>query len=536
MRFYSILLMLCLLSFSAHAQEKAKPDAKDSVTVAAEETAEKKPPVDWIAVESTGTLASATEGAFEKTLWKGQKRSEIESVLQKLPSRFGLHSVLNLQRRLLLSATDAKLIENDIGPLRGNDLLIQRINKLMDMGLYDDAWDLYTQKAEEPYDVSIAQMGMLLLLMRNDMATACLEEKVFSTRYPKDKFFDVLDLACSETLGTDGGKKPQFPQNPTLQAVYNNTSFSVSAATPDALAKMGDLERALVLANGKIRYDGLTAAVLKNTPSTLVALYVMDRNLPDTAKNLIKAEMQRRGLSWHTAALARDPLFKRAKDLSKDPEDQWPILEEALVAHSYPGELVPYADMLAGGKPAQLSTENLKKVLGALLAAQKQLPDYWLKTAQRAAPENPVIYIYLQSFKSLTPSPDATVNPQDFLAALQKLKPADMEQILAIIETLDKDAAFLNNPLTIYEKQASLTLEGNYVMPSQGLNMLLETAPGKKQIGITVMGVTNALAADPDRLYPGTVRQALESMLNVGLLEDAKLIGAETVASVLNKY
>jgi hypothetical protein len=73
-------------------------------------------------------------------------------------------------------------------------------------------------------------------------------------------------------------------------------------------------------------------------------------------------------------------------------------------------------------------------------------------------------------------------------------------------------------------------------MPSLGLNMLLEVAPEQKQLGITVLAVLNSLAAKPDNMYSGTVRKALYSMLNVGLIEDAKLIGAETVASVLNKY
>ena len=161
-----------------------------------------KPKVDWISVESTGVLSSAKQGALEKSLWRGQKRSEIEESLQKLPSRFDLRAALSLQRRLLLTRADTSLMIDDIGPLRGKDMLIQRINKLMDMGLYDDAWLLYTQRAENPYDVSIAQLGMLLLAMKNDLATACLEEKVFSAKYPQDRFFEVLDKACGPTLGT----------------------------------------------------------------------------------------------------------------------------------------------------------------------------------------------------------------------------------------------------------------------------------------------------------------------------------------------
>ncbi len=495
---------------------------------------DQKPAVDWGNVESTGTMSSEKDGALEKGLWNGQNRSDIEFLLRHLPDVQPLRTALMLQKRLLLSKTDATLINNDIGPLRGNDLLIQRINKLMDMGLYDDAWKLYAQRAEDPYDVSIAQLGMTLLIVRNDLATACLEEKVLSAKYPDDKVFDVVDRACAQTLGSQSA--PKFPEDPILQSVYNDPAYSVAAGNPQALEKMNALQRALVQANGKISYAGMTADVAKKTPSSLLSLYLLDKTLPDTARAVIKGEADTRGISYHLAVAAQDDLLKRAKDLKKDPEDQWPVLESALAVKKVPGDLIPFADMIAGAEPKELSTETLTKVLGAMLAAQKPLSDYWLDAAQKKAAEKPIIYIYLQAFQSLTPTPKATVKLEDFQNALESLKSADSEQILAIITTLDNKADFLNNPLRIYEKHSALTSAGNYVMPSLGLNVLLDTAADKKQIGITVLAVLNSLAAQPENMYSGTVRKALYSMLNVGLIEDAKQIGGETIASVLYKY
>ncbi len=523
------LLFLCFLTVPAYAQDEEKQQAKPAAE------AGKLEPVDWVKVESTGILGDVKSGALEKTLWKGQKRSDIEFLIQKLPTNIGLRSITSLQRRLLLSRTDSSLINNDIGPLRGNDLLIQRINKLMDMGLYEAAWELYTQKAEDPYDVSIAQLGMLLLVMKDDLATACLEEKVFSQRYPQDKFFKTMDAACSETLGT--GKPGEFKDSAVLQSVYHNPSFSVPANSTQTLLKMTDLERALVLANGKIKYDGLTRETLASTPPLLLSLFLMDKNLPENAKAMIKAETDARGLSWYIPAVAQDPDWKKAKDMKKDLVAQWPLVESALNSGKNPADLSTYyGDMLAQAEPKDLSTKTLRNALGVFLAGGRSLPDFWLDAAQKRASENPIFYIYLQAFRSLTSTANAKVEADNLQKALERLKTADLDQILAIIETLDKDASVLNNPLRIYEKHSVLTLEGNYVMPSLGLNVLLETAPEQKQLGITVLAVLNSLAAKPDNMYSGTVRKALYSMLNVGLIEDAKLIGAETVASVLNKY
>lgn len=535
--FRHLLTVSCLIALStapvaapAFAQEE-KPAAEKA------QDAPKLPPVNWAEVESTGTMSSVKGGALEKTLWQGQKRSDIEKLIQTLPAQGGLHSVVNLQRRLLLSKTNAGTIVNDIGPMRGNDLLIQRINKLIQMGLYDDAWELYTQKAEEPYDVSISEIGMLLMVMRGDMATACLEEKVFSSRHPDNKFFKTLDAACARTMGiSNGGGAGAFDGSAVLSGVYGSAPYSVAASTPDVLARMSPLERALVLANGKIRYDGLSREVVARTPSSLIALYLMDKNLPEAGQAMIREELHERGTGWHIVTLARQASYKKAKDLGKDIENQWPVLESALTWHTSPGDRAMYVPLLEAAKPAKLSTETLTRVLGAFLAAQKELPAFWLDAAQKRAPEKPIIYIYLQAFRALTPTAETKTDSAVLLRALKSLKPADAEQILAIFETLDKDAAAGNTLLAIYEKHSVLTLEGNYVMPSLGLNMLLETAPEKKQIGITVLAVLNALAAKPDNMYSGTVRKALYSLLNVGLIEDAKQIGAETVASVLNKY
>jgi len=494
----------------------------------------KLPPVDWVQVESAGSISSAKQGAMDKTIWKDQNRSDIEFLLSKLPTRIELRSVLDLQRRLLLSSSNSSLITNDIGPLRGNDLFIKRIKKLMDMGLYDDAWTLYIQKAENPYDVSIAQLGMLLLIIKNDLATACLEEKVLSPQYPNDKFFALLDKACTQTLGASDA--PQFPNNATLQSVYNDPSFKVFAKSYETLNTMNHLERALVLANNKINYDGLTPDILTKTPSALVALYVMDKSMPDSARKMVENEMQLRGLAWHTKSLAKNDLLKRAMDLSKDPQSQWPVLESALTNIKNPADLVPFADMIAKSTPPNISTETTIKVLGALLANNNSLPKFWVDAAQKAASQKPIVYIYLIAFNALTPTKGIEMDTEKAKTAFGKINPADMDQIIAIIGTIDKQSEIHNNPIEVYEKHLSLTLNNNYVMTVYGLNLMLDMAVQKKQIGITILASLNALAAKPDTLYSVNVAKTLSSMLSVGLIEDTRLVGGEIIASVLNKY
>jgi hypothetical protein len=73
-------------------------------------------------------------------------------------------------------------------------------------------------------------------------------------------------------------------------------------------------------------------------------------------------------------------------------------------------------------------------------------------------------------------------------------------------------------------------------MPTEELNTLLDTGLEKKQIGITLLALLNGLAAETDNMYSEMVTKAMHSMLSIGLIEDAKLVGTESITDVLNKY
>lgn len=533
MPFLALLFALFLLpSGYSHAEENNQPATKKDAQTTADE--ESKPKVNWVQVESTGSLASGKQGALEKTIWAKQKRSDIEFLTARLPESPALRSVMSLQRRLLLSQTDFGLVENDIGPLRGKDFLIQRIQKLMSMGLYDDAWELYTLKAEDPYDASIAQQGMVLMVLRSDLATACLEEKVLAARYPRDNFFVTLDKACAKTLGN--AATPTFPDNAILQSVYNDAGYNVAASSFDNLVKMGDIERALVMANGKISYTGLTPEILAKTPSSLISLYLLDKTLPESARPMVQAEAVARGIAPYMTSVLRDGPIRKVREM-KDPEGRWVMIESLLKDPSRrSADLAPLVGYISEASPKNLSTDVVIKVLNVLLANATPLSTFWNDTAQKLAQQKPIISIYLQAFQSLTPTKTPSLNRETVLKALSGLKAQDADQIIAIIDSLDKDASYGREFLKAYDKHLGLTLENSYVMPTVGLNILLETAPEQKQSGITVLAVLNSLAAKPDNMYSGSVRKALYSMLNVGLIEDAKMIGSEIIASVLNKY
>lgn len=247
-------------------------------------------------------------------------------------------------------------------------------------------------------------------------------------------------------------------------------------------------------------------------------------------------EAHKRGIAPYLPSVIKDPEIKKIHEM-KSPEERWLLIESALKNPSRKSaDLNPIVNYIVAAEPANLSTDLVIRVLNVLLANGEALSPFWLQAAEKAAPQKPLIYIYLQAFKSLTPTKISSLDGDAVQKALLALKQPDLNQIIAIIESLDKNAGYDRNTSRVYDKHLGLTLEDDYVMPSVGLNILLETASDQKQSGITVLAVLNSLAAKPDNMYSGSVRKALYSMLNVGLIEDAKMIGSEIVASVLNKY
>lgn len=117
------------------------------------------PEIDFVSIESAGTMSNVREGALGKGLWKDQKRSDILALLENLPARHKMLSLQRLKKNLLLSVTSADLIENDIPPKEGEDLLTIRLQKLIESGLYDEAYDLYTQNVDDRSTLVIAFPG-----------------------------------------------------------------------------------------------------------------------------------------------------------------------------------------------------------------------------------------------------------------------------------------------------------------------------------------------------------------------------------------
>lgn len=491
--------------------------------------------VDYAKLESAGTMTSTREGALGRSMWQKQNRSDILMMLDRMPLRTEMASVTALKKAALLSDSDAGLIRNDIMPKAGSDLFTKRLYLLMDSGLYAEAYDLYTRSVEDPYHESLARAGILLNLYNADMGTTCLEEKVLAPRYKSEEFWQILDAACDIEI-TGKGNAETLKKSGVINAIFTQDNYKIPAADHAALLKMTRLERGMVLAQGRLDYSAVMQDVKRGTSAdpALLMMYIRDPNLPPALLLPLQKEAISRGLLSPMALKKSDPEFKRISDL-ENPAEQAQALKAILADEPVLSAIIPYADLIRKNKELTLDAALNRRALSVLILAGGEIPTEFVEKMQAEAPGRPQNYVYLQALSGLGRL-DKSVNiPVDKLAAgANAMGINDSGQLLAIIENVDKGKKLNDNPARVYEKQLGLTSVGYYVMPSMGLTEWLKSAASQQFTGSAVLAVLSTLPDRSGTIYAGTLKDAVEGLQAVGLIESANRIMEDVLVSVIN--
>lgn len=521
-------------------------DAPDADTQKAElpgaepETQSEPTPVDsetLVRLESLGTIFQATQGAMEKSIWKDQNRSDIYNQIATLPARHGMLSMQNLKKNLLLSQTDASLIKNNVTPEAGKDLLDLRLQKLMEMGLIDEALTLYRSAGEEPYHENLARTGMLLMIYHGDFATACLEEKVIASRYPDSRFWKLLDQSCQIDLGLLDAAKADFKDSPNLQKIYANPAFVVSALDQTTLSSLTALERGILAAQNRIDFSGLAAnpAAIKNLRSDLLALYLHQKNKPEALTLPLQNESFARGLIPITSMRKFDPDYKRIFEL-ETPEEQWTELAKKLAGNLSPESLRHYGSMISLAKPASISDTDMYKAISVIVSLGETVAPFWADELEKRGDQNPENYVYLQLLDQIgllenTP----VITPEQLKKGLMALSHDRAIQAISLTESLDSLRQSDHNPLKVYEKDIDLTVKGSYVMPTVSLMEMVGAAADKQQTGLVVLLSLQLLQDRVERIHPDTLEKVLSGLNRVGLIEESRKISQEWLAALLTQ-
>jgi Rps23 Pro-64 3,4-dihydroxylase Tpa1-like proline 4-hydroxylase len=463
--------------------------------------------------EGAGLLFSDLNGALPKGLWRKQMRSEINFLLKNLPPDSDLKSVQEIKRNMLLSYYDTTLIVDDIKPPPGEDLLTLRLQKLLEMGLWQDAFSLYTKSTEDPgNNDKLAQIGVLLIMAQKGLSTACLEEKVLAPRFPDSDFWTQIDSACAVEIQSKDPSTLDFAGSTVLQAVYNDKDFKISANDVAALENLSFLELALLARKKRINYDNL--ASLQGTPPHILKTFLNDPNFPQASKESLE-ELARRKILLPESPPA----------LSEENED------------------------LAENSVESLSQQQLTSRIAKKLKSGQAVEADEISKMAALSGDNPENLFYIQILEETFPHQDleqVTPDVQDPVSqAISVLEQAENQQVREKVNflksLLDKEAEFSNNPANVYEKQISLTPDGHYVMPTDGSIKWLRKTQQHQLVGLSLLLVlsnidSNAYAKKADDNSENSTVNVLKSLSTVGLIDQAHKIAKEELANLMELY
>ncbi|MCI5060472.1 MAG: hypothetical protein MRY79_05295 [Alphaproteobacteria bacterium] len=463
-----------------------------------------------LADEGFGLISSDLNGALPKALWRDQPHSEIVYLLQNMPADAPMRSIQMVKRNMLLSRYDTNLIDNDIPLTSDHNLLTLRLQKLFEMGLWEDAFTLYTKTTHDPGDNEpLARIGVLLILLEKGLPTACLEEKVLSPRFQGIKFWTEMDAICDEVLGTHGADyKPEFEDSSVLQAIYHNPDFFIPATDINVLNKLAPLELIMLSQKRRINYDEISPEQ-RPTPF-LTKLFLEAANFPESKRPELDIVATSQGL------ISGQKIRKKEKMSS--PLSQADIFlqlaEELYLGHKISPELV------------QFLLEN--------------------------APENPKNYVYIQILNDLGVTTDLPPVSQDnFNLGLTSFSEKMQKNINLLKISLDKMAKLSNNRADVYEKH--IFPDENQMLQASSDNWIewWENARAHNFLGISLLLVLNNIDMTTETLDgPSEERNdhnvekigdipvnnrinILKRFSDVGLIEQTHIIAREVLADMI---
>ena len=118
-------------------------------------------------------------GGFSADFWQSMTAEQAITAIQDLPTRYSKAELFLLARAILLTASPLNQaeVEADTSQLQASSVsrafILARLQKLYDMGLYADAWELLDLVPGEYYNDSFERLSIDLQLQLGDNINAC---------------------------------------------------------------------------------------------------------------------------------------------------------------------------------------------------------------------------------------------------------------------------------------------------------------------------------------------------------------------------
>ncbi|WP_435641957.1 hypothetical protein [Micavibrio aeruginosavorus] len=551
--------------------KKEKPDATEAQKKQEQEQAQtvkftppatSLPKFSYKVLESYGTLSDPLGTTLGVDMWAGSSRSTIVKEIPNLPTGYTVATLQDMTLRLLLTQADSGFINGDVAPEKGNDLMTLRLQKLLDIGAYKSAMDLYTQIAGEPYHEKLARVGITSMLYSGETGLACLEFRAVQKRMMDN----AADMSADDTVWwtamapicdaiqarminpkADDFKidEAALGNSKILTQLLSRKDFKLSISEAEDFAALNGLERSVLASLRRYDYNRLKLRDVAAVDGAVLMIMVEDPTMPARLRAPLMAEALRRGLV-HT-----DRLVALYEDATIDGgplgsvAQSWRSIKgasKATIDGTLPGLMnfdartpvaayYPFAESLSKASPEGFSGRALDNGLRVMMLAGVTPPERWVKAwnARESVSESlPSESYELGAAIAVSGNNSRLLDIFNGDAAKARFTTPESQkdkEILAVFSGLGTENVLHNvGAPDAYEKLFDLTAPNDYVMPSGGLLEQLGRAAEDQRLGETVLiasVILNDMARAPDKVHPGVVREVLRSLVTVGFKKEA---------------
>lgn len=465
------------------------------------------------------SFVPATASKYAPDFWQNSTRGEIVAFLNAPESITQSRALREMTRKAVL--TPAPHLSSESDPTQ--NLYALRISRLLNMGDFDSALELYKMNEENPPTPLAARAGIEAILGKGEVGVACLEQKALPANLKTESPFiwKNIDTLCSVLLGSAVGDDATT-RLVNAARIYVDTVKPVAPLLPKDINALDTVSLITLAKANKFGTTLDNPATLRQLADKKIALLLtFGDNVP--ARELpLMAEALRRGLLPDSKGL------EKLKEISANPipSTYSPLLKE-IFATGVP-LLTQRVMELADTPPKQLLLLPLLTAPEATYPEGKK--DILLKLLTIA--NQPLPAPLIKKLYAIAESPEISNKTGDelFLLALSE------KNNTPLFMALKANGSAAEQQNLIYDNIFSLTEKVNYVMPSADiLSNLRESANKKLEDQVVVKSLALLSGTSLEKLNPAALYVILEALNSAGLNEEKSSLVRYVLGTTLIK-
>ncbi len=466
---------------------------------------------------------------FPSDFWENSTRKDLVNFLS--PKDITSPNAVTHDLLLRATLTPAPNLANTDSA--NENIYALRIQRLVDLGNFQDAMTLYKLNEDAPPTPLAARAGIEAILGHGEMAVACLEQKALDKSLKTDtpQIWLNIDTLCQALLSPVAGTDDtlRLSNAARIYADANKLTKSITATefnTTDivsAIAMIKTNRIAGILTN----QSSLTS--LTDKKISLLLAY-LDKTSP--IKLPVLAVAIKRGLLSGDAAIAEIVKIEIADKTNPYANflTEYKLQTPALI----PVRLLELADTAEKQNlliPLYAVTEpkfpnfNLRLSIKLLLAANHQIAPNLVKNAF-LDPQAP------QTTPENTPESGENALISHLISSLAKTDTDRHSKLLTLKVAFDPQNVNKN----AYDNILNLTASGNYVMPNAEILSSLKKSAEQKQIDQVVVTSLKILMDTPtEKLHPAALYQIFEAFNSAGLTEETLSLARSALGTLFKE-